>query len=142
MPLQLPLAQQRITKKNLGLSSHTLEKVLNYIRENLAQPLTQAEIAGMAHLSPYYFSRMFHQAMGQSLHQFIITQRVESAAQMLLTSQLTLAEIALCTGFTDQSHLYRHFKRYFGVTPKTFVEQGTNIQLESTNIQELQADIN
>lgn len=136
------LTKQQTRPEARGLSPHTLGRVLDYIQEHLAQTLTQAEIAAMVYISPYHFARQFRRATGQSLHQYIIIQRLEKAAQMLLAGPYTIAEIALQVGFTDQSHLYRHFKRYFGVTPRTFVARRTNVQLESTNIQELQADIN
>jgi len=130
------LTQQPTVKGTCSLSPHTLRQVLDYIQENLSRPLTQAEIAAVVHISPYHFARLFRRATGQSPHQYIIAQRVEKAAQLLLTQQFTMTEIALQVGFVDQSHFYRHFKRHWAVTPKQFVEARTNVQGQRTNIQE------
>jgi AraC-like DNA-binding protein len=100
-------------------------------------PLTQAEVSALVHISPFHFVRLFKQATGQSLHQYIITQRVEAAERLLLAGRLTLAEIALQVGFTDQSHLARHFKRHRGVTLKTFTKERMNVQHKRMNIQEI-----
>jgi AraC family transcriptional regulator len=108
--------------RTVGLAPHALRSVIDYIQGHLTQPLTQVEVAAIAHVSSFHFARLFRQATGQSLHQYIITQRVAAAERLLLAGRLTLAEIALEVGFTDQSHLARHFKRQCGVTPKTFAE--------------------
>ncbi|MEG4942592.1 helix-turn-helix transcriptional regulator [Microcoleus sp. F4-D5] len=80
------------------------------------------ELAGIAQLSPYYFSRAFKQSVGISPHQYVIQQRVERAKQLLLQGNMSLYEIAIACGFTHQSHLTRHFKRLTGVTPKTLLK--------------------
>jgi AraC family transcriptional regulator len=123
--------------RTIGLTPHALRGVLDYIHSHLTHALTQAEVAAIAHISPFHFARLFRQAIGQSLHQYIITQRVEAAERLLLAGRLTLAEIALQVGFTDQSHLARHFKRHCGLTPKRFAEARTNVQHDRTNIQEI-----
>jgi AraC family transcriptional regulator len=119
-----------------GLAPQTLRSVLDYIEGHLAQPLTQAEVATIAYVSPFHFARLFRQAMGQSLHQYILSQRVATAKRLLLAGRLTLAEIALQVGFTDQSHLTRHFKRHCGTTPKLFAQDRTNVQRPRTMILE------
>ena len=63
---------------------------------------------------------MFKQTTGLPPHQFVIHQRVERAKLLIVEGQLSLAQIALAVGFSDQSQLNRHFKRLVGVTPKQF----------------------
>jgi AraC family transcriptional regulator len=72
------------------------------------------------HLSPYHLARLFKQATGDSPHHYLIQVRLTSARALLSagSGQRSLAEIAAAVGFSDQSHLTRHFKRQFGVTPK------------------------
>lgn len=124
-----------------SLAPHILRSVFDYIQSHLAQRLTQAEVAAIAHLSPFHFARLFRQATGQSLHQYIIAQRIATAKRLLLAGRLTLAEIALEVGFTDQSHLTRHIKRHCGLTPKLFVQTHTNVQPDRTIIQEIEAEV-
>jgi AraC family transcriptional regulator len=61
---------------------------------------------------------LFKQSTGLTPHQYVIQCRVERAKQLLLQGELTIADIAYRVGFANQSHLNRHFKRLFGVTPK------------------------
>lgn len=119
-----------------GLAPASLRRVLDYILAHLAEDLTLEQIAQEAHLSPYHFARRFKQSIGQSVHQYVIEQRLEAAKRLLLTGQLSIGEIALQVGFHDQSHLHRHFKRRYQVTPRTILEQRTNVQHGRTSIQD------
>jgi AraC family transcriptional regulator len=54
-------------------------------------------------------------------HQYVVARRVERAKQMLQAgTDLSLAEVAACAGFSDQSQFCQHFKRAVGVTPGQF----------------------
>lgn len=110
-----------------GLAPGVLRRVVEYINSNLAHDLTLAEIAKEANLSPYHFTRLFKQSMGESLHQYVIRQRVEAAKRLLLDEPLPIAEVATKVGFADQSHLGRHLKRLLGVTPQTLVKERKNL---------------
>jgi AraC family transcriptional regulator len=92
-----------------------------YIRDNLAADLALADLAAAAHLSVYHFCRLFKQATGLAPHQYVLRERVERAKRLLRDqADLPLAEVAARTGFSDQSHFTRHFKRLAGVTPGRF----------------------
>jgi AraC family transcriptional regulator len=104
-----------------GLSARRLKAVLGYIREHLHSALTLRELAAVAHLSPYHFARRFKESTGLPPHQYIIARRIERAQELLRgEEELTLAQVAARTGFWDQGHFTRHFKRLVGVTPKRF----------------------
>ncbi|MEZ4870191.1 MAG: AraC family transcriptional regulator [Caldilineaceae bacterium] len=114
--------------KNGGLPSSSLEKVLAYIHANLDRSITLAEVAELANISPYHFTRLFKKSTGHSVHQYIIQQRIEIAKRLIHEGQLSLGEISLRAGFFDQSHLHRHFKRHVGTTPAAFAELCKNVQ--------------
>lgn len=97
----------------------TLRRVIEYIHANLGQPLTLAELAGIANLSPYHFARQFRATVGLSPYQYVLEQRLAAARQMLTTRMLPLAAIAATLGFADQSHFGNQFKRRYGVSPGT-----------------------
>jgi AraC family transcriptional regulator len=78
-------------------------------------------MAAIARLSPNYFAWQFKRATGLPPHQYVIARRVERAKQLLQGgTDLSLAEVALRAGFSDQSQFSRHFKRLVGVTPGQF----------------------
>jgi AraC family transcriptional regulator len=103
-----------------GLSRERLKRVCDYIEEHLDDRLTLTEIAGIACLSPYHFSRSFKQAAGVSPRRYIIQRRVERAKTLLRLSDQPLSWVAQEAGFTDQSHLTTEFRRQIGVTPGRF----------------------
>lgn len=105
-----------------GLSKARLNQVKEYINEHLNWDLRLTELSTIAQLSPYHFLRLFKQHVGITPHQYILQQRVERAKQFLQHSKLSIAEIAVRTGFSDQSHLTRYFKRRFDVTPKQLLQ--------------------
>jgi AraC family transcriptional regulator len=78
-------------------------------------------MAAVARLSVYHFARQFKTATRLSPHKYVILRRVERAKQLLqAAADLSLAEVALHVGFSDQSVFCRHFKRLVGVTPRQF----------------------
>jgi AraC family transcriptional regulator len=97
-----------------------LRAVVEYIEEYLDACPTLAQMAAVVRLNPYHFARQFKAATGLPPHQYVIARRVERAKQLLQGSALSLAEVALRAGFSDQSAFCRHFKRLVGVTPRRF----------------------
>jgi AraC family transcriptional regulator len=100
-----------------GLSKAELRRVTDYIEENLVRTVTLAEIAGVAHISPFYFSRLFKRSTGLSPHQYVVHRRLERATSLLVNTSLPLHEVASLSGFADQSHLAKHTRRRLGVSP-------------------------
>jgi AraC family transcriptional regulator len=98
-----------------------LRAVLEYIEEHLESGPSLAKMAAVVRLNPYHFARQFKAATGLPPHQYVILRRVERARQLLQAGKdLSLAEVALHVGFSDQSQLSHHFKRLVGVTPGQF----------------------
>jgi len=105
------------------LARQALREVEAYIHAHLDQNVALAalaDLAAVAHLSEFHFARLFKQTTGLPPHQYVIRQRVERAKRLIAARRLSLAEVALAVGFSDQSQLTRHFKRLVGVTPGRF----------------------
>ena len=105
---------------NALMSGYTLRRVTDYIEDNLTKDLTLAEIAGVAHMSPHYFSRAFRKSTGIPPHRYVVDRRIEKAKTLLSNNQLPLVEVGLSVGFQNQSHFTTLFHKRTGVTPKVY----------------------
>jgi AraC family transcriptional regulator len=76
-----------------------------------------ADLAGVACLSPYHFSRSFKQAVGVGPQRCVMQRRIERSKTLMQRTNQPLALIAQEVGFTDQSHLTSLFRRETGITP-------------------------
>jgi AraC family transcriptional regulator len=103
-----------------GLSKKRLSDAIDYIQANLRSNLGVADIAAAAFMSPYYFGKLFKQSTGQTIHQYVLEQRLLKARVLLSTSAAPLSEIGLSVGLANQSHFTTVFKRHFGATPRHF----------------------
>lgn len=115
---------QAAVKDRLGrpLAPAQLRRVTDYVAEHLAETVTLSDLAGLVGLGVSQFSRRFRDTAGRTPHQFVTSLRVERARELLVSGRHTPAEVALLTGFADQSHLTRHVRRALGVTPGALVK--------------------
>jgi AraC-like DNA-binding protein/PAS domain-containing protein len=104
-------------EKRGGLSPIRTQRICQYIASNLDQNIPLETLAQMAGLSVHHFSRAFKQSMGMPPHGYILQRRIERAQDMLRNTRHPLSEIASLAGFSDQSHLTRHFRRMTGLLP-------------------------
>ena len=77
-------------------------------------------LSTIANLSIYHFAREFKRSTGVTPHNYLLRKRVERAKDMLARTDYSLTEVALAAGFSDQSHLSRHFRQMVGSTPRNF----------------------
>jgi transcriptional regulator GlxA family with amidase domain len=94
-----------------------LKRVIAHVDANIGMKLTLERMAELTHLSVFHFGRSFHNTCGSSPHQFVIRRRVEIAKGMLLSTDQSIAQIALACGLNDQAHLNRLFRSLVGVSP-------------------------
>lgn len=107
-------------KRPSPLSGERLQRVVVYISEHLADTLTLAELAAVAHMSEFHFARVFKLATGAAPHQYLIARRVDRAKQLIGEGRMPLAQVASAVGFSSQSHLSRHFKTHAGCSPAQY----------------------
>jgi AraC family transcriptional regulator len=105
-------------------ASMGIRRVKAFMREELGRDLTLEELARVAGLSRFHFIREFRRATGESPHRYLMNLRVLRAEALLRTKGRTvsLAQVAADTGFFDQSHLTRHFRRTLGTTPAALLK--------------------
>jgi len=100
-----------------GLAAWQLRRVFAHIESNLAQTIHIETLAQLARLSDGHFCRAFKASVGETPHGYITRKRLEEAKMMMLTTSVTLSQIACACGMTDQAHLTRLFRQYVGETP-------------------------
>jgi AraC family transcriptional regulator len=110
----------KLTSDEDGLSSYTLRQVLDYIRSHLSQDLSIIDLAQVAGMSHYYFLRLFKKSMHVTPRQYIIQMRIDRAKELLRSRELSIADIALQCGFTNQSHFTNIFRQLTETTPKAY----------------------
>lgn len=115
-----------------GLTRAVRSRVIEYFHNNIGQPISLEEMASVAQLSPFHFNRMFHISMACTPHQYLTRLRIEHAKQLLAepinnsekqlnaTAELSLTNIGLQCGFSNQSHFGRIFKQRVGMTPAQY----------------------
>ena len=103
-----------------GMAFGSLRRTREHIERELAHKISLRELAGIAGLSAGHFCRAFKQSVGMSPHRYLLQRRIAAAADLIRTTDRSLAEVALNVGFADQSHFTRVFARESGETPSAF----------------------
>jgi len=103
-----------------GLGPYFLAKVIAYIEDHTETAIRLDELANIAGVSRFHFSRLFKISTGKSPMAYVTGSRIRKAQQLILSGKSTLAEIALMVGFADQSHFTRQFQLHTGCTPAVY----------------------
>jgi AraC-like DNA-binding protein len=84
------------------------------------EPLTVADLARAAGLSPAHFSREFRRTFGEAPHQYLLTRRLERAAALLRNTDRTVTEICFSVGLSSMGSFITSFRRVYGVAPVAY----------------------
>jgi len=103
-----------------GLPARMLRSIEEYIDVHLEKDLSVEELASHLGISPSYFARSFRSSVGLAPHAYVMRRRLLRAQELLANTDLPLIDIALATGFADQSHFSRRFHQMTGVPPRAF----------------------
>jgi AraC-like DNA-binding protein len=107
-------------KDNSHFTKGRLNKVNYYIDQNLHNKITLADLANQACLSADYFSSVFNEIMGIRPMEYVIKKRIERAQMLLLTTNLTISQIAEKVGISNNSYFSTLFKKYSRQTPEAY----------------------
>jgi len=103
-----------------GLAPWQMLRVRAFVDSNLHRPILIQQLSAVAQQSRAHFCRQFKLAIGESPHAYVVRKRLERACYLMVTSALSLSEIALSVGFSDQAHLCRHFRAAFDQSPASW----------------------
>jgi AraC family transcriptional regulator len=104
-----------------------LQEVEQYIRRHFREPLSLEEIANAVQVHPVHLAREYKRQHQRTVGERIRELRLESACDELLNTSLSLVEIALAAGYSDQSHFSVAFKRQKGTSPSEYRRQHTQL---------------
>lgn len=114
----IDMREQAVARE--GLSGRLVARTREIIEAKLDERLTTTDLASGSGLGAYHFGRLFKQATGMTLYQFVIRCRVDRARHLLADTTKPIIQIAHECGFADQVHLTRSFGRIVGTTPGVF----------------------
>ena len=94
-----------------------VRRAVRYVDRHFREPLSLADVAGLAHLSPNYFSERFHEVTGSSFQHYLQDRLLRFAHSLLQGTGLGVTEICHAAGFSDLSHFGRLYRRRFDTAP-------------------------
>ena len=95
-------------------------RIREYVTEHPGEDLSLGRLARMFHINPSYLSRSFHQTIGQSLSQYIVQVRIETAKRLLAEGEMRIGEISRMVGFETPGYFTKVFSKTVGKTPKDY----------------------
>jgi AraC-like DNA-binding protein/mannose-6-phosphate isomerase-like protein (cupin superfamily) len=101
-----------------------VSRALDYIDKNFAERITLDELAAACHVSRRHFFRLFEQAVGVAPMEYLKKVRLQKAAEMLLTSESNVTEVAFACGFNDSNYFSSLYHKEFGMSPSQFKREG------------------
>jgi AraC-like DNA-binding protein len=114
------------------LSAWRLNRVRRYVENRIEQRMSLEELAEVAGFSRAHFAATFKAATSMSVHEFILRCRIQMAAKLLATTELSLVDISLRAGFQNQAHFTTVFKKFTSATPGRW--RGANRRAEPRSI--------
>ncbi|MEL6493116.1 MAG: AraC family transcriptional regulator [Cyanobacteria bacterium J06621_3] len=114
-------ATERPSAKDIGKEHQSVQTVQDYLHSQYAYNISLNELANLVNLKPLRLLRAFRKQIGLPPHAYLNHIRV-NRAQKLLVEGWSIIDAALETGFSDQSHLHRHFKKITGLTPGQYAQ--------------------
>jgi len=113
-PLRLPIESRH------RLDDRRLKRVLDYVEDHLSDDIAVADLAGVACLSIFHFTRAFSSAIGVPPHRYVSQRRLEWAKAMIAAGATSIAKTAFVCRFSSQSSFTRAFRRATGMTPAEY----------------------
>jgi AraC-like DNA-binding protein len=115
-------------------------QVLAYLRDHYHAPISNQQLARLAHMSVRAFERKFHNSFHVTPQKYLRKLRLRMASRALVYTGQALAEVASGCGFSDQSHFTRVFRRHFGRTPREYRDHYALGEADAAPVPDLAAD--
>ncbi|WP_373229322.1 helix-turn-helix domain-containing protein [Cohnella sp.] len=99
------------------------QSAVDYVEEHLSEKLSVTELSSLTNMSYTHFIKTFKKAIGMSFTDFVVYKRIKKAEQQLLTSELSIAQVAESVGISNLGHFYDLFRRHNDCSPKQFKDR-------------------
>jgi AraC-like DNA-binding protein/mannose-6-phosphate isomerase-like protein (cupin superfamily) len=101
----------------VGVNAAHLRRAVRHVERHFREPLTLAQVAAVAHLSPHWFSEQFRHATGDTFQSYLKRRRLQFARALLDSTEMGVTEVCHAAGFNDPSYFGRAYRAQFGVSP-------------------------
>ncbi|NNE61928.1 MAG: response regulator transcription factor [Woeseia sp.] len=115
IPAEIPFTVQK--------SDVRLLPAIYYVRRNFRYKIKSEVVADLCDMSPFRFSRSFHETYGITFQDFVIRHRILEACRLLKNPNMNITDVAYAIGFNDASYFSRTFRRCIGVAPSVYSSQ-------------------
>jgi AraC family transcriptional regulator len=103
-----------------GLTALQLRRIKEFVDVRISKEIGISELASLVGLSQFHFIRAFKHSVGLSPYQYVLSERISIAKELLSKRDLSIADVALAVGFSDASQLNRVFRKLIGITPTVY----------------------
>ena len=121
----LCLHAEQTSYRSKSSNKEAIERVIRYIKEHPTEDLSLRKMAEYASFSPIYFHNCFKRSTGRNLRDYVEEERIRRAVNLLVGTDLTLAQIAYECGFSSQSYFSYAFKKKMKHTPREYIREFT-----------------
>lgn len=105
-------------KRGGRLRDFYIKEALSFIEQNFQNDISVEDIAAFCGLNRSYFGKIFHDTIGKSPQEFLMSYRMQKATELLKLTQLSIGDIGNAVGYPNQLHFSRAFKNVYGVSPR------------------------
>lgn len=115
-------AKETLSENIYASRMQKLDKInsaVQYINEHFGEKITTVQLAKLTHLSEGHFCNVFKDATGMTAKEYINEIRIQNAAALISSTDMTITEAAMCSGFPDANYFTKMFKKTTGKTPSS-----------------------
>lgn len=106
-----------------------VREAVSFIEQNFQNDISIEDVANFCNLNRSYFGKIFHEAVGKSPQEFLISYRMSKAAELLKLTELSIREISNAVGYSNQLHFSRAFKNIYQMSPRLYRQKNKNNEI-------------
>ncbi|HTK05771.1 MAG TPA: AraC family transcriptional regulator [Ktedonobacteraceae bacterium] len=124
--LLIAIAHNRKKQNQNYAISLKVEKIIQYMHQNIQHKVTLTELSEMVHLSPFYLSKSFKNTTGYSIIEYFNKIKIDKAKELMIEGNKKVKEVAQVLGFSDEFYFSRMFKRIEGISPSEYASKNVH----------------